>query len=205
MCSNVPVKIARVLFCISPWNINLISRRGRHCHCVALLMSSDSHLMYNGCRIYERRTRVEVLGLRKFFYRNDSSLMSIPKYFSPRRSRNVLFHDTFQSSITFHSSDYNGFYVVSSDSFIDSRGIPCTRNDNDFLPSYVRSRRLSVRLLFRFSDWRFSSITPRDRASAIGCVQKMQFSSMTLFIYFFQTHTCANCSRSNIDLLAKKE
>lgn len=82
--------------------------------------------------------------------------------------------------------NYNGFYVVSSDSFIDSRGIPCTRNDNDFLPSYVRSRRLSVRLLFRFSDWRFSSITPRDRANAIGCVQKTQFSSMTLFIYFFK-------------------
>lgn len=140
-------------------------------------------------------------GLRKFFYRNYFSLISIPKYFSSRlRSRSALFHDTFQSSITFHSSDYNGFYVVSSDSFIDSRGMPCTRNGNDFLPSYVRSRRLSVRLLFRFSDWRFSSITPRDRASAIGCAQKNAIFVDDAFHLFFQTRTCANCSRSNIDL-----
>lgn len=131
--------------------------------------------------------------------------MSIPKYFSSRlRSRLALFHDTFQSSITFHSSDYNGFYVVSSDSFIDSRGMPCTRNGNDFLPSYVRSRRLSVRLLFRFSDWRFSSITPRDRASAIGCAQKTQFSSMTLFIYFFKRIRAQIVRRAILTYLQKK-
>lgn len=149
ICSNVPARITKVVFCISPRNINLISG-GTTLSCVALLMSSDSHLMYNGCRIYERRRGARSAEI--LFYRNDSSLISIPKYFSPRCSRTVLFHDTFQSSITFHSSNYNRFYVVSSDSFIDSRGIPCTRNDNDFLPSYVRSRRLSVRLLFRFSD-----------------------------------------------------
>lgn len=175
--------MTKVVLCISPWNINLISGRTTLSY-VTLLMSLDYHLMYNGCRIYEGR---RMLVPRKFFQRNDSSLMSISKYFSSRHTAFALRSVSWHLSIIDHLPLFGLQWVLRS--FIGylyrfARYTVYQKRQRFFTiicaivwaVGPVTLSFLWLTFFFYYTSW---------SSSAISCVQKTQFSSMTLFIYFF--------------------